>query len=80
MYTVYVLESLKDHSRYVGSTSVDIKQRLEWHNLGSNRSTKNKRPLKLVYFEEFEDKTIALSREKFFKSGDGRRVLSSKVG
>jgi len=54
MFTVYVLYSLKDKHTYVGCTK-DISKRLEEHDLGKVSSTKNRRPLKLVYQENLED-------------------------
>jgi len=39
------------------------------------RSTKARRPFKVHYFEEFELKSDALKREKFFKSIDGYNCL-----
>ena len=77
MFTVYVLKSEKDRSYYVGFTSKDIVQRIKWHNEGSNRSTKWKGPYRLIHSEEFLDQSVALTREKFLKTGHGRRVLEN---
>ena len=74
---VYVLKSVKDGSFYIGFTSKRIIERVTWHNQGSNRSTRWKGPFKLVHFEEFSDQSVALAREKFLKTGDGRRVLKT---
>ena len=79
MYTVFVLKSLKSGKRYVGITSQDVSDRLKEHNQGSTQWTRQHRPFKLVSTEEFEDKTRALRREKFLKTGDGFRVLSLKL-
>jgi len=49
-YYVYVLESLSDGNWYTGYTT-NLRIRLKEHNLGRNNSTKNRRPLKLIYFE-----------------------------
>jgi putative endonuclease len=76
MYIVYVLKSLKDNKRYIGMSS-DLERRIVEHNNGLVKSTKNRRPLELVYFEKFETKTEAMRREKFFKSGRGREFLKS---
>jgi len=70
MFYAYILQSEKDGRYYYGSTS-DLKKRLKYHNSGKVRSTKHRRPLKLVYFEEFPTKTASLQREKFFKSIEG---------
>lgn len=53
MYYTYVSESLKDHKRYFGS-SRDWEKRLSMHNAGLVFSTKNRRPFKLIYLEEFD--------------------------
>ena len=76
MYTVYILISEKDKKRYIGCTS-NLNRRLEEHNLGLVKSTKNRRPFKLIYTEEFSDKSEALNKEKFFKTGKGREYLKN---
>ena len=43
--------------------------------MGLVKSTKNRRPLELIYHEEFENKSDAFARESFFKSGKGREYL-----
>jgi len=53
MYYVYVLQSLKDKKLYTGYSS-DLKRRIIEHNQGLVASTKNRRPLKLVYYQAFE--------------------------
>lgn len=66
MYCTYVLESLKDHKRYIGSSG-DWKKRLSMHNAGSVFSTKHRGPFKLIYLEEFESRSEARWRERSFK-------------
>ncbi|MFC1569570.1 GIY-YIG nuclease family protein [bacterium] len=73
-YYVYILLSLKDGNYYTGSTS-DLDRRIKAHNAGRVRSTKSRRPLKLIYKEEYASKTEARKRENFLKSGQGRKVL-----
>ena len=80
MYQVYVLRSLKNGKRYVGLTSKDLSKRLIGHKSGSTPWTRANAPFELVRSEEFEDKSLALKREKFLKSGIGRRVLDNLVG
>jgi putative endonuclease len=50
MYYTYVLQSEVDNQFCVGY-SEDLKLRFEKHNNGYIYSTKNRRPLKLVYYE-----------------------------
>lgn len=78
MYFCYILKSQKDSRYYFGFTS-DIDQRLKKHNAGDVQSTKHRRPMVLHYFEQFENKSEALKREKFFKSFQGRQWLHANA-
>ncbi|MBT3380285.1 MAG: GIY-YIG nuclease family protein [Lentisphaerae bacterium] len=49
------------------------------HRAGHVSRTKGKRPLRLVYYEFCEDHSAALKREKFLKSGVGRRLLKEQL-
>ncbi|MFC1612338.1 GIY-YIG nuclease family protein [Patescibacteria group bacterium] len=77
-YYVYILLSLKDGMLYTGY-STNLKKRIEYHNKGLNTSTKNRRPLKLVYSEAYINKQDAQLRERFLKSGRGREVLKKQL-
>ena len=85
-YYVYILQSLKDHKFYIGCTS-NLEKRLQYHNDGKNRSTKYRRPLKIIYSEEFKNKQEAFRREFYLKSPKGflekkeltKQFLSSAV-
>ncbi len=78
MFYTYVLYSLKDNKFYTGYTS-DIEKRLHGHNNGEVDSTKNRRPLKLVYFEACLNQEDALHREKYLKSTYGKRFIKSRL-
>ncbi|MBU0708810.1 GIY-YIG nuclease family protein [Patescibacteria group bacterium] len=78
MYYTYVLQSLKDNNLYIGFTD-NLDQRLSEHNNGRVTATKSRRPLKLVYYEACLNKRKALLREKYFKTGFGRRYLKSRI-
>ena len=75
MFYVYVLRSLKNNKRYVGFTAKQPKERLREHNFGTSKWTRANKPFKLVYKEDFVSKTEAIKREKFLKSGQGRKHL-----
>ena len=80
-YYVYILKSLKDGKYYIGSTS-DIAARLAYHNAGKQRSTKNRIPFILVYFETFQNRSEAEMREreiKTFKGGGAFKKLINGV-
>ncbi|OGH35802.1 MAG: hypothetical protein A2958_01390 [Candidatus Levybacteria bacterium RIFCSPLOWO2_01_FULL_38_13] len=69
MYYVYILR-LNDRSYYHGY-STDLKKRLKYHRQGLIPSTKNFRPVKLIFYSAFESKTKALEFEKYLKSSSG---------
>ena len=70
--------SLKDQKLYTGYTN-DLKSRLKEHNNGTVESTKNRIPFELVYYEACLDKNKAIKREKYFKTGFGRRFLKDRI-
>ena len=78
MYYSYVLQSLKDNKFYTGYTK-DLKQRFDQHQKGHVDSTKNRRPLKLVYYEACIDQNDALRREKYFKGYHGRMYIQKRI-
>ena len=77
MFSVYVLKSEKNGKRYVGYTSKNPEVRLHEHNTGSNKFTGRNCPFVLIYTEQYLEKTEAMKREKFLKSGQGRRFLDT---
>jgi len=76
-YLVYILKSEVTRNSYVGHTA-NLEKRLTEHNNGKSISTRNKRPLKLIYQEKFQTRSEAISREKYFKSITGRLDLKAQ--
>ncbi len=74
MYSIYFAKSLKNGKIYVGFTPKHAEERVIEHNLGSNHWSKANKPLKLIYFETYCCEKDARLREKYFKSGIGKRV------
>ena len=74
-YSVYVLISQQNNSYYIGFTSKDPRVRLSEHNLGKNKYTNLHKPYRLVYYELNYCKSCALKREKFLKSGQGKKFI-----
>jgi putative endonuclease len=70
MYYVYLLKSTKNSTTYIGYTN-NLKKRLLLHNSGKVLSTTKSKPLVLVYYEAYFDKSDATEREKMLKQ-DGR--------
>jgi putative endonuclease len=72
MFIVYILYSREHGKTYVGYTS-DLEQRLRSHNeLGKRGWTIKYRPWELIHTEEYENKSEAIKRERWLKSGFGR--------
>lgn len=78
MFYTYVLKSKKDNKLYTGY-STNLKNRIEKHNSGKVESTKNRLPMELVYYEACTNKEKAIKREKYFKTGFGRRFLKNRI-
>ncbi len=78
MYYVYVLRSDKDSKFYVGYTK-DLRARIKSHNEGKVKSTKNRMPLKLIYYEACLNQQDALKREKYLKTNYGKRYIKSRL-
>ena len=79
-FTVYVLRSLRNGRHYVGFTSRPIEQRLEEHNRGYPRgwSSRNS-PFEVIYQELHGSADEARGRERFLKSGRGRKWLGARM-
>jgi len=78
MHYVYVLHSQKDDKLYTGYTK-NLKLRLEKHEKGLVESTKNRRPLKLIYYEACLTQEDATRREKVLKSYRGKMFLRRRL-
>jgi len=72
MYYVYFLYGTKAKNVYVGCTS-DLEKRLKEHKDGLVESTKDRRPLILVYSETYSTLSLARRREQYLKSLYGAR-------
>ena len=79
MFYVYLLECQQDKSWYIGYTS-DLKRRINDHQNGYGcRTTAIKKNWKLIYYEAYTEKQDAIGREKFLKSGSGRKYLNKQL-
>ncbi|MDD3663222.1 MAG: GIY-YIG nuclease family protein [Candidatus Pacebacteria bacterium] len=78
MFYTYVLQSLKDNKLYIGY-SERLQERITEHKNGKVIATAKRLPLILVYYEACLNKEKALQREKYFKTGFGRRFLKKRV-
>ena len=78
MYYVYLLQSLKNSKWYTGFTK-DLQKRILEHNKAKNFATKSKVPYKLIYYEACINEKDAKAREKYLKSGMGKRYLKNRL-
>jgi len=78
MWYIYLLLSKKTGKWYIGLTE-DMQKRILKHNAGENRSTRYGIPWKLVYCEIGLNKKDAQARERYFKSGLGRKYLKNRL-
>lgn len=78
MFYTYVLKSKVDGKLYIGFTD-NLKRRFLDHNVGKVSSTKARRPFEVVYYEACLSKEKAIRREKYFKSGFGKRFLKDRI-
>ena len=78
MFNVYVLKGEKEGNLYTGYTN-DLKERIKQHNEGKVKSTQNRLPLKLVYFEGCVNQQDATHREKYLKSSWGKRYIKERL-
>ncbi len=66
MFYVYILQSNVDKSIYIGYTD-DLRRRFKEHNNLEVKSTKNKAPYGLIYYEAYKSKSDAKYRENNLK-------------
>ncbi|MCL5411806.1 MAG: GIY-YIG nuclease family protein [Patescibacteria group bacterium] len=77
MYYVYLLK-LNNQSIYTGSTP-NLKNRFKEHQQGYVESTKNLRPLELVWFCCFRERLSALRFERYLKNGSGQAFRNRRL-
>jgi putative endonuclease len=78
-FYVYVLQSLKDFSFYIGQCD-DLDKRMSKHFDGFSKYTASKRPLRLVYFEVWDNRSDAIKRERTIKNLKSRKYIEQLIG
>lgn len=78
MYYVYVLRSEVSGQWYTGSTD-DLRKRLSQHNRKESNWTKRGVPWAIIYYEASLTESDARNREKYLKSGFGKRYLKNRL-
>ena len=78
MFYTYILKSIKNGRYYTGSTN-DLRKRLKQHNDGKSTYTKYRGPYELIYYEACFNEEDAKVREKYLKSGRGKRFIKYRL-
>jgi len=78
IYFVYLLLSKKDNDFYTGYTN-SLGKCFKEHQEGKVKSTKHRLPVQLIYYEVCLNKYDALAREKYLKSGRGKKYIRSRL-
>ena len=78
MFYTYVLQSESDGRFYTGSTG-NLKLRFEQHSKGLVESTRERRPIRLIYYEACLEREDATKREKYLKTYHGKMYLRKRL-
>lgn len=78
MFYTYVLKSEKSDRLYTGYTN-DLRKRFREHNSGKSTYTARRGPYKLIYYEACSNEGDARTREKYLKTGMGKRYIQNRL-
>ena len=78
MFFVYIIESQKDFSFYVGQCD-DLDRRMSKHNDGLSKYTSGKSPWRLKYFESYISRSEAIKREKQIKNQKSKMFIQALI-
>ena len=78
MFYIFVLQSESDDGLYIGF-STDLRRRIKEHKEGRAFATSFRGPWRLIYYEAYLEEEDALGRERYLKSGGGRRFLMKQL-
>jgi putative endonuclease len=78
MHYVYVLRSVSDDGLYIGY-SANLRKRFAQRVQGRAFATSYRGLWKLIYYEAYIEQADALGRERYLKSGSGRRLLKAQL-
>ena len=77
-YYTYVIQSLKSGMWYTGYTN-NLRKRFNEHQNGKSTYTKGRGPFRLLYYEACLNEYDAKAREKYLKTGMGKRYLKNRL-
>ena len=79
MFYIYFIRSLKNRKIYTGITKKHPNERLKEHNYGVTKWAKENKPFVMLFFEDYICKPDAQKREKFYKTGIGRKIRNAII-
>jgi len=77
-FYMYILQSEKSGRYYIGHTG-NLDERIATHNSGKVKSTRNKGPWQVLYFEKFNTKIEANRRELEVKRQKSRSYIENLI-
>jgi putative endonuclease len=78
VFYVYILQSETTSRYYIGQT-LDVDERVAYHNANYSKSLKNRGPWQLVYRENYATRAEAVRRERQIKSWKDRKMIQQLV-
>jgi len=78
VYYLYIIQSDKDGSFYIGTTQ-NLDARILRHNQGRSKYTRTKRPWNLVYVEDYPDRSSAMKREYAIKRRKSKDYIAKLI-
>ncbi|MEX0672494.1 MAG: GIY-YIG nuclease family protein [Candidatus Paceibacterota bacterium] len=79
MYWIYILENIDDESWYIGYTT-NLRRHVDEHSSGKGgQTTRRKYGWILIYCEGYKHQDDAKGRERYLKSGSGRKYLEEQL-
>ncbi|MBI5779246.1 MAG: GIY-YIG nuclease family protein [Planctomycetes bacterium] len=75
---VYILKSNRNGTYYIGSTQ-DLEKRLERHNNGFVKATRNIRPLTIAFYQKYETIKEAKQIEYKLKPLKSRKIIEQII-
>ncbi len=77
MFYAYVLRN--QNNRFYTGFTYDLRKRFNEHNDKKSTYTKYRGPYELIYYEACRNENDSRQREKYLKSGTGKRYLKSRL-
>ena len=78
MFYVYILRSNKSGRLYTDYSS-DLRKRLAEHQNSKSPYTRTRGPYELIYYEACMNSGDASAREKYLKTGMGKRYINNRL-